>query len=74
MLRRLTARWLLPALGLMATSCNTVEFYEKEAFSDPAMDLAEDPAGIHFEQKVRYSSEGAIGGIGTSAGGGCGCY
>lgn len=68
-------RALLIALPLAAAaSCRTVEFYEKAAFSDPAMLHADSPAQSHWRQKVQYSDEGAAGGIGTSAGGGCGCY
>ncbi len=62
------------ALPLFAASCQSVEFYEKGAFADPTMEFAETPAQLHWLQKVQYSDEGAAGGIGTSAGGGCGCY
>ena len=55
-------------------ACNTVEFYEKAALADPTMQYTESPAQLHWQQKVQYSDEGAAGGIGTSAGGGCGCY
>ena len=65
---------LFACLLLFLSGCNTVEFYEKEHISAPLMDLAENPAEVHFQQKVFYSIEGAAGGIGTSAGGGCGCY
>lgn len=61
-------------LPLLAASCQSVEFYEKGAFADPTMEFAETPAQLHWLQKVQYSDEGAAGGIGTSAGGGCGCY
>lgn len=57
-----------------AASCRTVEFYDKAAFSDPTMLHADSAAQSHWRQKVQYSDEGAAGGIGTSAGGGCGCY
>jgi len=56
------------------TSCRSVEFYEKAAFSDPMMAFDTDRAEAHFYQKVFYSMEGSAGGIGTTAGGGCGCY
>ena len=69
--RRLLALSLLAAL---AGSCNTVEFYEREALADRAMMEGDDEAETHFLQKVRYSDEGAAGGIGSGAGGGCGCY
>lgn len=63
----------LPLL-LMGGACNTVEFYQKGALSDPTMQYSESPAQLHWQQKVQYSDEGAAGGIGTTAGGGCGCY
>ncbi|MEZ6003765.1 MAG: DUF4266 domain-containing protein [Planctomycetota bacterium] len=65
--------WALALLGF-ASSCNTVEFYEKGRLGTPVMDLSQDPTLTHFEQKTFYSIEGAAGGIGASAGGGCGCY
>lgn len=64
---------LLLAL-LTAAGCETVEFYELEAFTDPAMALDKGRCHTHFLQKVVYSMEGSAGGIGSSAGGGCGCY
>ncbi len=67
---------LLIGLALLGggSSCNTVEFYEKGRLGAPAMDFAQDAGLTHFEQKVMYSIEGAAGGIGAAAGGGCGCY
>lgn len=67
---------LLTALFLLlgASSCRSVEFYEKAAFSDPVMALGGTRAEAHFYQKCFYSMEGSAGGIGTTAGGGCGCY
>jgi len=62
------------ALVAVLTGCQTVEFYEKEHLSDATMLLEEDPSEIHFLQKVLYSREGSVGGVGTGAGGGCGCY
>ena len=64
----------LGATLLLSPGCNTVEFYEKGAFADPAMEFTATPAQLHWQQKVQYSDEGAAGGVGTSAGGGCGCY
>lgn len=57
-----------------ASGCNTVEYHEKGALADPAMQFIESAAQLHWQQKVQFSDEGAAGGIGTSAGGGCGCY
>lgn len=71
----LRPRALLAALLLCATSaCNTVEYYEMRAYSDPVMDFDDGATETHWFQKVHYSTEGSAGGIGTSAGGGCGCY
>lgn len=64
---------LTTALGITA-GCRTVEFWEKRHFSDPLMSLEEDAGETHFHQKTMYSREGSAGGIGTGAGGGCGCY
>lgn len=76
--RSITARRLLPlliaAIPLSLASCKTVEFYEKEHLNDPAMKFDDDPTEVHFVQKCAYSREGSVGGIGTGAGGGCGCY
>jgi len=77
-LRRLVpARALFAALAtaLIALSgCSTVEYYEKERLSDPTMVFETDPTEVHFHQKCFYSREGSAGGIGDTAGGGCGCY
>lgn len=70
------------ALGLLAlslaaflcTGCNTVEFYEMSAFQDPVMEMDRGRAHTHLKQKCVYSTEGSAGGIGSSSGGGCGCY
>ena len=67
---------LLLAAAVLFTlvGCNTVEFYEKEAMTNRLMVFEADGTEAHFHQKVFYSIEGAAGGIGESAGGGCGCY
>lgn len=76
-------RRLVPARGILASllillpalsGCSTVEYYEKERLSDPAMVFETDPTEVHFFQKCYYSREGSAGGIGDTAGGGCGCY
>ncbi|MEZ6017719.1 MAG: DUF4266 domain-containing protein [Planctomycetota bacterium] len=67
--------WLALTLAVASLAgCNTVEFHERRLLADPAMQETQDEAETHFLQKVRYSDEGAAGGIGTGAGGGCGCY
>ncbi len=66
-------RLALLCSALALVGCNTVEFYELERFTDRVMAFDEGSAEPHFHQKVHYSMEGSAGGIGTSAGGGCGC-
>ena len=67
----LTASLIVSSLG----ACRSpVQFYEKAAFADPVMDMAEEPMETHWYAKLYFSLEGSIGGIGTSGGGGCGCY
>ena len=53
---------------------SSVAFYEKAAFADPVMDMSEQPMETHWYAKLYFSLEGSIGGIGTTGGGGCGCY
>jgi hypothetical protein len=72
-----SARAILASLLVLLSSlagCSTVEYYEKERLSDPAMVFETDPTEVHFVQKCFYSREGSAGGIGDTAGGGCGCY
>lgn len=69
--------WGLPILLLsfaFSPGCNTVEFYEMQAHTSNVMKYGSSDAKAHLEQKVIYSMEGSAGGIGSSAGGGCGCY
>ena len=61
-------------LGCLGACRSNVPFYEKSAFSDAVMDMAEEPMETHWYAKLYFSLEGSIGGIGTSGGGGCGCY
>lgn len=65
---------LFALLYPIAASCAAPEYYEMRSFSLWVMELDASPTEQHFEQKIRYSTEGAAGGIGTKAGGGCGCY
>ena len=64
----------LLAIAALAASCRQLEYYEKESFTRWTMQLSERASEQHFHQKVYYSVEGSAGGIGTKAGGGCGCY
>jgi hypothetical protein len=61
-------------VGAAGACRSPVPFYEKAAFADPVMNMADDPVETHWYAKLYFSLEGSIGGIGTSGGGGCGCY
>ena len=66
-----------PCLGLLSAlslaSCEAVPFYEKGVLSSALMTFDENAPDDHSQQKVFYSREGSTGGIGSKAGGGCGC-
>jgi len=42
-------------------------------FADPMMALSADPTETYAQQKLHTSREGAAGGDGAAAGGGCAC-
>lgn len=67
-------RALVVCLLASATGCNTVEFYEKGALQGPLMEIGTQRTQGKLEQKIFYATEGSAGGLGNSAGGGCGCY
>ncbi len=74
---KLSMRWtatLLVAFVVTLTGCDSVKFYEKRTLASPLMAFDESPTESHFIAKSIYSREGSVGGIGSSAGGGCGCY
>ena len=59
---------------LGAFGCQGVEHHQKGRFANSIMIFDPDGSETHFHQKTYYSREGSAGGIGSSAGGGCGCY
>lgn len=72
-------RWVLttlaaPVIASSLAGCQRVAFYERQHLQDRIMTFTESPSEVHFYQKSYYSREGSVGGIGSSAGGGCGCY
>ena len=68
--------WMMTvgAVSLVGSGCQSVAVYEKARLQDPLMKYEESAQETHFYQKVYYSREGSVGGMGSSAGGGCGCY
>ena len=73
-----SARQVLVAVGLLMalllSACSPVAFYEKGRLQDELLVLEDDATEVHAYQKIYYSREGSVGGIGVGAGGGCGCY
>jgi hypothetical protein len=64
------------ALALLAfalTGCVIVPQNRRGRLADPLMNLRDDPLDGYRRQKVYTTREGAAGGDGASAGGGCSC-
>ncbi len=65
---------LVVALFAVVTSgCVIVPQNRRARLADPIMALSPDPLEAHRKQKLYSSREGAAGGDGTTAGGGCAC-
>jgi len=74
-----TARGRLCALALClatlasAAGCVVVPQNRRKRLADPMMRFDTDALDAHRKQKFYSTREGAAGGDGTPAGGGCGC-
>lgn len=60
-------------LGLTVTACAAVPQNRRAHLADPMMSLTDEPLDAARRQKLYDTREGAAGGDGASAGGGCGC-
>jgi hypothetical protein len=69
--RALAAGSLVVALGVSA--CATVPQNRRGRLADPMMQLTDEPLDAARRQKLYDTREGAAGGDGAAAGGGCGC-
>jgi hypothetical protein len=68
------ASFALPAwLALAATACAAVPQNRRSHLADPMMNLNDEPLDAYRRQKLYDTREGAAGGDGAAAGGGCGC-
>lgn len=63
---------LLP-LALVLGGCAIVPQNRRARLADPMMSFADDPLEVQRKQKLYTTREGAAGGDGLAAGGGCGC-
>jgi hypothetical protein len=62
------------ALALLAAAgCAVVPQNRRKHLADPMMRFEVDPLEAHARQKLHSTREGAAGGDGTPAGGGCAC-
>lgn len=68
-----TKNILLVLIATVCGSCASVRPYEKAFINDQEMNLSPRKEQV-FEINSETYREGASGGMGTKAGGGCGCY
>jgi hypothetical protein len=57
----------------LVAGCATVPQNRRSHLADPMMNLSEEPLDAARRQKMYDTREGAAGGDGANAGGGCGC-
>jgi hypothetical protein len=66
-------RLLFVALVVSAAGCAIVPQNRRAQLADPIMALEDEPLEAYRKQKLYGVREGAAGGDGATAGGGCGC-
>lgn len=71
--RMLMGAMLLAATVIAGAGCAIVPQNRRAKLADPLMQFSVDPLETRARQKLYSSREGAAGGDGESAGGGCGC-
>ena len=64
---------LLVGLLLGSSACTTTRFYQREKLSDQAMRFDANTRLVYIRNKTEAAREGAFGGFGGAAAGGCGC-
>jgi hypothetical protein len=70
-----TSRLFLCLASVIALgACATVPQNRRGRLADPMMSLTDDALETYRKQKLYVTREGAAGGDGTAAGGGCGCH
>lgn len=63
----------LALVSAVLAGCATVPQNRRARLADPMMGLTDEPLDAVRRQKLYDTREGAAGGDGTTAGGGCGC-
>ena len=64
---------VLVASSLATAGCAMVPQNRRSRLADPMMSLTDEPLDAARRQKLYDTREGAAGGDGAAAGGGCGC-
>ncbi len=64
---------MLALVGVALAGCATVPQNRRSHLADPMMSLTDEPLDAARRQKLYDVREGAAGGDGAAAGGGCGC-
>lgn len=64
---------ILVLVGFVATGCSRVAQNRRAKLADPMMNLRDESLDAYRKQKLYTTREGAAGGDGTAAGGGCSC-
>jgi hypothetical protein len=72
-LRATAAVLVLATAAECATGCVVVPQNRRKRLADPMMRFDADLLDVHRRQKLYDTREGAAGGDGLPAGGGCGC-
>ena len=60
-------------VALASSSCVTVPQNRRAHLADPMMSVSDDPVDAYRKRILYTTREGAAGGNGAAAGGGCGC-
>ena len=60
-------------LAVVASACAVVPQNRRARLADPMMSVSDEPLETYRKQKLYSTREGAAGGDGVAAGGGCAC-
>lgn len=64
---------LIASLLVLLEACAIVPPHKRAHLTDPTMQAEVDPMTARADRKKHFAREGAAGGDGEPAGGGCGC-
>jgi len=64
---------LLVWSALMTQGCAATQFHQREKLADRSMQFDHDGGLTYLRLKTDAAREGALGGFGNAAAGGCGC-